>query len=47
MTLSLWRMETMMSLTAFMHIYSFEENEQILWAAHGSIASGCTGMLRS
>jgi hypothetical protein len=26
--------ETMMSLTAFMNIYSFEENEQILWAEH-------------
>jgi len=39
--------ETMMSLTAFMHINSFEENEQILWAKHSSIASSCTGMLRS
>jgi hypothetical protein len=31
--------ETMMSLTTCMHIYSFEEKEQILWVEHSSIAS--------
>lgn len=31
--------ETMMSLTTCMHIYSFEEKEQILWVEHSSIVS--------